>query len=252
MLSVPDPVSGRGALRLRPVSRTARGDLRSRRDPPRRLAGTHRLPAAQSVALPGVPAHRRRAPDRTDIGIHATGPGGPTGRRAGHARALREGRLRQSSDVVVQGPRRARRGDACLRARVQRPGMRVDRQPRQQRGRPRRAAGPRLLRLHPADPRARKDPRVRRQRPPRSRHRRQLRRRQPSLHAGGRALRLGVRQHQPAGVLRGGGQDVRVRDRRAARLAVPASRRLSRRRRHAPPAHRPRLRRPSRRRSGGR
>ena len=53
-----------------------------------------------------------------------------------------------------------------------------------------------------------------------SRHRRQLRRREPALHAGRRSLRLGLRQHQPAVVLRRRRQDDGVRDRRAARLAL--------------------------------
>ena len=52
---------------------------------------------------------------------------------------------------------------------------------------------------------------------------RQLRRREPALHADRRQVRLGLRQHQPAHLLRRGRQDVRLRDRRAARLAAARS-----------------------------
>ena len=53
----------------------------------------------------------------------------------------------------------------------------------------------------------------------------------------------GFRQHQSAQLLRGGSQDLRIRDRRAARMELPAPRRLAGRRRDAPAAHRARLRR---------
>ena len=52
-----------------------------------------------------------------------------------------------------------------------------------------------------------------------------LRRRQPALPRGRRRDRLGLRQHQPAAVLRRGVQDARVRDRRVARLALARRRR---------------------------
>ena len=53
----------------------------------------------------------------------------------------------------------------------------------------------------------------------------QLRRRQPPVHGAlGRARGLGVRQRQPAPVLRGGLQDAGVRDGRAARLGDPRPR----------------------------
>ena len=61
------------------------------------------------------------------------------------------------------------------------------------------------------------------------RGRRQLRRRQPPLRrAGGRASDVGLRQRQPAAVLRRGLQDPRLRDRRAARLAGARPRRRAR------------------------
>ena len=77
--------------------------------------------------------------------------------------------------------------------------------------------------------------------PTADRHQRQLRRRQPAVHADCRQVPLGLRQHQPAHLLRRRRQDVRLRDRRAARLALPAARRLAGRRRHAAAAHRARL-----------
>ena len=53
----------------------------------------------------------------------------------------------------------------------------------------------------------------------------------------GGQVRLGVRQHQPAVVLRRRRQDHGLRDRRAARMALSRARRLARRRRHAAAAH---------------
>ena len=60
-------------------------------------------------------------------------------------------------------------------------------------------------------------------RPDDSRHRRQLRRCEPAVHAGGGPLRLGLREHQPALVLRRRREDDGLRDRRAARLALSRS-----------------------------
>ena len=69
------------------------------------------------------------------------------------------------------------------------------------------------------------------------RDRRQLRRCESAVHAGGGSLRMGVRQHQLAVVLRRGRQDDGLRDRRTARLALPAPRRVAGRGRHAAAAH---------------
>ena len=66
---------------------------------------------------------------------------------------------------------------------------------------------------------------------------RQLRRCEPAVHAGRGPVRLGLREHQPARLLRRRRQDLRLRDCRAARLALPAPRRLAGRRRHAAAAH---------------
>ncbi len=100
-------------------------------------------------------------------------------------------------DRVVVGGRDARR-----RARPRRAGLRVDRQSRQQRRGARRAPRARVLRLHPRQPRGRQGARVGDLRSDDSGHRRQLRRCEPAVHAGGRSARVGVRQHQPALVLR--------------------------------------------------
>ena len=51
--------------------------------------------------------------------------------------------------------------------------------------------------------------------------RRQLRRCQPPVRGARRAVRVGVRERQHAALLRGGIEDPRVRDRRAARMAGP-------------------------------
>ncbi len=50
---------------------------------------------------------------------------------------------------------------------------------------------------------------------------RHLRRRQPALHGALRRAGLGLRERQPAALLRRGLEDARVRDRRAARLGAP-------------------------------
>ena len=120
---------------------------------------------------------------------------------------------------------------------LQRVRLRVDRQPRQQRRLARGEARPRLLGLHPRRPRARQG--HRRRGLPAAHHRRarQLRRRQPAVHAGRGSVSVGIRQHQPARLLRRGREDLRLRDCRAARLALPAARRVAGRRRHAAAAH---------------
>ena len=108
-----------------------------------------------------------------------------------------------------------------------------------------------LLRLHPGQPRGRQG---------RSARRSTARRSWPS-HGNyddvnrlctqiADKLRLGLRQHQPAQLLRRGRQDVRLRDRRATRLALPEARRLAGGRRHAAAAHRARLPRAARGRAG--
>ena len=117
--------------------------------------------------------------------------------------------------VVAVGPqRRARAGPRDG-------GLRLDRQSGQRgrgAGRPRRPAG---LDLHPARSRARQGRRDRGVQPAARARARHLRRREPTLLAGGRPLRVGPRQHQPSRLLRRRLEDDGVRDRRAAGLAAP-------------------------------
>ena len=88
------------------------------------------------------------------------------------------------------------------------------------------AAGPRLLRLRPRQPRGAEAARDRRLRDQPGRRPRQLRRRQPALHPARRDPALGLRQRQPAPLLRRGLEDARLRDRRAARLGAARPGRL--------------------------
>ena len=88
------------------------------------------------------------------------------------------------------------------------------------------AAGLDVLRLRPRQPRGAEAARDRRLRDQPGRRARQLRRRQPALHPARRNPALGLRQRQPASLLRGGLEDARLRDRRAARLGAARPRRL--------------------------
>ena len=121
--------------------------------------------------------------------------------------------------LVIQGPRRRRRAQRGARPRARHGGLRLDRQPGQRRRGPGRARRARGLDLHPRRPRAGQGGRHRGVRPAAGAGPRHLRRREPPLLPGGRPLRLGPRQHQPARLLRRGLEDRRLRDRRAARLA---------------------------------
>ncbi len=95
----------------------------------------------------------------------------------------------------------------------------------------------------PVEPRGAEAARDRRLRHDPGRRRGQLRRRQPPLHRARRRARLGVRQRQPAPLLRRGLEDARLRDRRAARLAPARPGRLPDRLGLAVHEDRPRLRR---------
>ena len=94
-----------------------------------------------------------------------------------------------------------------------------------------------VLRLHPERSRAEQDPRVGDLWPADRRRRRQLRRREPAVHADRRSLRMGLCQHQPAQLLRRRRQDDGLRGGRAAWLALPGSCRVAGRGRHAAAAH---------------
>ncbi len=88
------------------------------------------------------------------------------------------------------------------------------------------AAGPGVLRLRAREPGGAEAPRDRRLRDEPGRRPRQLRRREPPLHRALRGAALGVREREPAPLLRRGLQDSRLRDRRAARLDASRPRRL--------------------------
>ncbi len=88
------------------------------------------------------------------------------------------------------------------------------------------AAGLESLHPHPGRPGAGEDPRHRDLRREGDRRQRHLRPGQPPLHADRLQVRLGLRERQPAAVLRRGLEDDGLRDRRGPRLAAPAARRL--------------------------
>ena len=174
-------------------------------------------------------------------GADAAGPGRPSGRAArDRGRALDQERRRQP-DPLLQGPGRRRRRRQGPGAGLLDRRLRLDRQPRQRRRRPRRRGRARLLRLRPRQPRGAEAARDRRLRDQPGRRPRQLRRRQPALHAAGRDPSLGLRQRQPAALLRRGLEDARLRDRRAARLGAAGPGRLPDRLRLALHQARPRL-----------
>ena len=241
------------------ASAWARSKWSTTTPPSRRAVSREKIarPAEEPVALSRAAADRRRAAHRVPFGLHAARQGRPPGGAAGRARALREGRLGQPSDLFLQGPRRRRSPRrapwssasptfACastgnlansVAAHAARLGLSCsvfipdDLEPAK-------VAGAGVYRPHD------------------HRRPRQLRRREPAVHAGGGPVRLGLREHQPARVLRRGREDLRLRDRRAARLEVPAARRLAGGRRHAAAAHPEGLRgaahgRPGRRRPAG-
>ena len=192
--------------------------------PARRTSGATPTSCRSTAAGPR-PRTSRRPAGR----LHAADPRRPARRAARPRRGLGQERRRQP-DALVQGPRRRasrspRRAElgfetlACASTGNLANAVAAHAA----------AAGPRVLRLHPGRPRGAEGPRDRRLRHQPGRRPRQLRRRQPPLHRALRRARLGVRQRQPAPVLRRGLQDARLRDRRAARLgaARPRSSRRS-------------------------
>ncbi len=245
-------VSARGAVRLREVLRAARGRLRPQphRRRRRRAAPPDPGRTAEHLALRRLPAARGRPSGtvgtarlaRRPAGrLHAADSSRPPRRAARPARGLGQER-RGEPDALVQGPRRLGRGRACARARLRDDRLRIDRQPRQLGRRARRRARPGLVRVHPLRPRGAEGARDGHLRDEARRRRRQLRRRQPPLHGAVRRARLGVREHQPASVLRRGLEDARVRDRRAARLGAAGPLHRADRLRLAVHENRPRLR----------
>ena len=184
-----------------------------------------------------APADARLAPG------HDAARAGPAARRgARDRRALAQARHGES-DPLVQGSRRRRRGPQGAGARVRHALLLVDRQPRRRGRGTRGRRGPRRGRLRPERPRAGEARGGRGLRPADLRRQRHLR---PLLTAlGGAVVRaaVGLRQRQPALVLRGGLEDARLRDRGAARLGDAGRRRDPDRVGRALPQGRPGLRR---------
>ena len=195
-----------------------------------RAAPPHPGRPAEHLALRRLPAARGRPPRavgaarlaRRPAGrVHAADPRRPPRRAARPARGVGQERRREP-DPLVQGPRRLGRRQRARASSASRPSPA-----------PRRATWP--TRWRPTAPRWGWSPTC--SSPPTSRSRRcsrrastatklvgrgrQLRRRQPPLHRAVRRARLGVREHQPAPLLRRGLEDAGVRDRRAARLGAP-------------------------------
>ena len=147
-------------------------------------------------------------------------PADRLGAELGPAQPLPQGRLDQPALALLQGPggRDGRRPRA--RAGQGRDRLRLDRQRRHRHRLARREGGPQALCLLPRQPRARQGARLPRARRPGLPARWQLRRSQPRLPRACAGERHRVRQHHPAPVLRGGGEDARLRGRRAARVAL--------------------------------
>ena len=138
--SLPGGVSRRSAVGLRQVSRSARSGVRLRRHQPMISREAIERRPREPLAVPRAAADRGRAAHGPALGLHAARAGRPAGRAARRPRAVRQGRLGQSSDVLVQGSRRLGRRHARRRARIHGVRLRVDGQSRQQRRVARRAA----------------------------------------------------------------------------------------------------------------
>ena len=230
-------VRARGAVRLRPLLRAARGRLRPRRPgapTPHQLRRRIQAGPAEHLALRGLPAARAAArPVRPRVlarrparRLHAADPRRPARRAPRPARGVGQERRREP-DALVQGPRRLRR----RRTRARELGfdvarLRLDRQPRQRGRRPRRRA-------RHASPTSSSRPTSRSRRSSRPASTARTSSRSSGNYDDVNRLctelsgerELGVRQRQHAPVLRRGLEDARLRDRRAARLADARPRR---------------------------
>ena len=225
---VRDRVPARGPLRLRAVLRPARGRVRPLGDstPRRRKRKIQAGPAGIWRYADFLPfAERPRDP--LEPGLT------PLVRADRLAERLGLGELWIKNDAANPTHSFKDRVVAVAIAKARELGfddrrLRLDRQPRERRRRARGRRGARLVRLRPVRPRGAEAARHRRLRHPAGRRAGQLRRRQPALHRALRGAALGVRERQPAPVLRGGLEDARLRDRRAARLGAPGPGRRAR------------------------
>ena len=231
----------RALVRLSGLFRAARGGVRPVRGGPDADALRDRGSRPRDLAVRRAPPGRCRPRPRAAGRLHPARRRRSAGAGPRSRAPLDQGRHPQPL-AELQGPGRRRRGRA--RRRVRRPGarLRLDRQPRRCHGRSGGRGRPAGLRVHPGRPRAGQGrPRPRLWRDGRA-DRRHVRRREPPVPRGRRRDGLGVREHQPPPVLRGGFQDARVRDRRVARLAGTRRDRRPGRLGRDVHAHRPRLR----------
>ena len=196
---------------------------------PRRDRGRTRARSGAIAPLLPVPADVASAPGLAP-GLHPAGPRRQPGPRARAALAVGQGRhaaTRRTRSRTAWSPSRSSAARtlgldtlACAST-----GNLAERGRRGRR--PRRAA---VGRRDPVGPRGRQGHHDRRLRRDAGRRRGHLRRRQPAVlrdRRRGVGGQLGVRQHQPPGVLRRGLQDRRLRDRRGPRLAAALADRLA-------------------------
>ncbi len=219
MSRVRPPLPGGAHPRVRVLFRPPRGRLSVRRAQGRRHARVDRRRAAEHVAIQGAPADRRRRCGRPPRGLHSAASRAEPRRRARVPRDLGEERLGLPPDVVVQGSRGVGRGHEGARVRLRHGGVRLDRKPRELRRRPRRRGPAEVVHLHPGRSRAGQGARDPGLQPDPGRGSRHLRRGEPALLGDRRQVPLGVREREFSAVLLRGIEELRVRDRRAARLA---------------------------------
>ena len=159
---------------------------------------------AELLPIDGPPVGRPG--DRHD----AAGARRPAGQAAGPQGGLGQERRRQPPVAVVQGSRRVGRGVEGDRVRHRHHRVRVDGQPGQRdrgAGGRRRAAG---RHPDPVRPRGREGAGHQHLRRARGRRQRHVRRRQPAVLGDRGQVRLGVRQREPAPVLRRGLEELRA------------------------------------------
>ena len=212
------PRGTRAVIRLRCVFRSPRSHVRLRANSGGNRARHDRGPPARDLALPGAAAGRRTARAWPQCRLVAAPEGLEDRSRARRRAAVAQGR-HPKPNSVVQGPRRRGRSGPRSHVRLRHPRLCVDGQSRRCNRRGGGGGRPARLRVRTRRPRAGEDqpcPRLRGDRRP---HRRHVRRAQSPVSRSGRRGRLGLRQRQPAAVLRRRQQDAGPRDRGAARLA---------------------------------
>ena len=218
-------VSDKSAPRVRDLLWSARSHLRLRADSRVDFALANREAAAQPVALSRIAAgrFRGRARNRPALRLYAAGALQAPRRRTRAQASLYKGRHRQSSDAVVQGPRRVGFDRQGARVRLHHRVVRFDRQPCDRGRGARGARGTAMLHLHARRRGGGKNRRLDDLRRARHHDSRQLRRREPAVQRNRGQVRVGLRQYQPAAVLHRGREDFRLRSGGAAWLAPARS-----------------------------